>query len=387
MNKHLVHIGINAIRTFILPFTLFVVSYFVVNYYTKELWGEFVTSLLLVNLIVHFLQAGSKDYLIRHYSQKPSQISALFYRVLLTRAVFLLPTLIIIVLLQSDLTKAFFIFLWVVGLFIYQSAESLIVYSKKFTVQVLSEIIAFIVMVSGLLFFKDYNATNLILLFTVSTWVKTFIISIKIFPKTKTFSLNFRELLILFPFFLIGLSGLLQSRIDQYIIALFCDKTTIASYQIFLSVFILLQAISAIFIIPYNKIIYRINGNTFNRLNRTFALWGIACVALGVVSIKFIISYFYDIELAPMYYLFGALFAYPSFVYGAIILLLYRINKEKEVMWVGYAGALLNLTSTFICVWYKQPFMAIASSAITQWVLLAWYLFRKKAIISKIYKQ
>jgi len=181
MNKHLVHITINAIRSFIGPLSMFIVSYVVVNFYNKDLWGEFVVELLFVNLIAHFLKWGNKDYLLRSFSKKPAKIQTLFYQNLFVRGLFLLPAFLIIVVFNLDLNKAFLIFLWVLGLFIYQSAESLIIYSKKFTIQVIAEVVGLIFIIVFFTINEVVSTTNLIQMFVVSTWIKSLIILFRFF--------------------------------------------------------------------------------------------------------------------------------------------------------------------------------------------------------------
>ena len=53
-------------------------------------------------------------------------------------------------------------------------------------------------------------------------------------------------------------------------------------------------------------------------------------------------------------------------------------------MIVNYLGALFNLALTLYFVFYGNPFNAIIASAIAQWLMLVWYIYRKKAIVNEV---
>lgn len=384
MNKHLINIAINGVRTFVLPATLFVVSYFVVSNYSKELWGSFVVDLLLINLIALVLNWGNKEHLVRSISKEPNKLGDYFYKNFFTRSILLLPAIILLFFLSEDIVKTTWLISWLIGLFIYQSAESLIVYTKKFGFQVVIELIALVITLSYLFTIKNIEILGLVKVFTIAVWVKALFIIVKLFPKKIVLQFSFKELLMTLPFFVIGFSGLLQSRIDQYVIALFCDKDVIATYQIFLSAFILLQSLSAIIIVPFNKILYRISITIFNKVQLKITLLSLVIVSVFGLIISWLLNYLYQLDISIIYYLIGILFAFPPFVYVPIIYLFYRVGKEKEIMIVNYLGALFNLALTLYFVFYGNPFNAIIASAIAQWLMLVWYIYRKKAIVNEV---
>lgn len=384
MNKHLIHIVLNGIRTFITPVTIFLVSWFVVNQYSKELWGGFVREMLLVNLLAHVLQWGNKEHLVRFFSKDSLKISDSFYKNLATRLLILIPFVLFLFFISDTIYKGCLLSLWLLGLFFYQSSDSLVVYTKKFSLQVFAEILSLIIMIIYLFTRKNISLKELIFIFVVAVWIKVLIMGFKLFPRIRSFKVDFKELLITLPFFMIGLSGLLQSRIDQYIIALYSEKEVVGTYQIFLSAFILIQALSAIIIIPFNKYLYRININLFNQIHQKIVWLGIVSVIVCSVVFIFALKHFYLIEINKIYYLVGALFAFPAFIYVPIIYMFYRVEKEKEVMYVNYIGAFFNLVLTLVFVFYGNPFNAIIASAIAQWGMLGWYVFRKKKIIHEV---
>ena len=384
MTKRIGNIVLNGIRTFIIPGSLFIVSFILIHQGQKKLWGEFVAEMLLVNLIAHIIQWGSKERLLRSFSQFPSQIQDLFYNNLISRGLILVPAAIIILIFTKNINTGFLLILWVLGLFIYQSAESLIIYSKKFRVQVALEVFTLFAMLVYLVTAHSLSIHTLLLAFAAVVWFKAIVIGLVLFPKFKWTSLDPKEFIVCLPFFLIGLSGLLQSRIDQYIIALFSDKVTIGAYQVFLSAFILLQAFSTIIIVPFTKTLYRVNIDIYAKIERKMVLIGAGTVLILGFIFSILLIHLFQLDIPIFYFILGGLFAFPPFVYVPIIYLYYRIGKEKEIMYVNYGGALINLSVTLIFVSFGFPFLAILGSTVTQWAMLVWYVYRKKAIVNEV---
>lgn len=330
------------------------------------------------------MQWGSKERLLRSFSQSPSQIRALFYSNLVSRGLIFVPAAILILLLTTDLYTVALLLLWILGLFIYQSAESLIIYSKNFRIQVVVEIASLVAILIYLLTAQVVSLRALLVAFVIMTGFKALVVGLVLFPKFKWSPMDLKEFIVCLPFFLIGLSGLLQSRIDQYIIALFSDKETIGSYQIFLSAFILLQAFSTLIIVPFTKTLYRININLFAKIHRKMILIGSTVVLLFGFIFSILLIHLFHIDIPIFYFVLGGFFAFPPFVYVPIIYLYYRVGREKEIMYVNYLGAFINLVLTLIFVYYEFPFLAILGSAVTQWIMLVWYLYRKKAIANEV---
>lgn len=384
MNHKLLHIAINGIRTFVLPATLFFISYYVVHTEGQQLWGTFVAEMLLVHLVAHVLQWGQKELLMRAFSHQPSGISSLFYSNLFSRGVLLLPALVVLIVTAGNAQHALWLCLWLLGLFLYQSGETLIVYSRKFGLQIVAELIAFALIISYLITKPSLIPLDILRIFSIAVALKAVILLAFVYPKGIHFSFRTEAFKSGLPFFIIGLSGLLQSRADQYVIALFCEKEVVGSYQIFLSAFILIQSLSSVIVIPFQKIIYRINTGVFLKFQRKMTLLNLLLVTLSGLAVSGALIYFYELELDWRLYIIGTLFSFPPFIYVPIILLYYRVEKEREVIVVNYAGAIFNLIMTLLLVYSGNPFGAIVASCIAQWIMLFWYLYRKKHIINAV---
>ncbi len=382
MNKYILKILSNAIRVFIVPASLLINSLIVVHFYGKELWGAFVSILLLINLVTHFLQWGNKEYLVREFSQSPANMATNFYNNLFTRSILILVICPFVYFYSSNLFL--YLLLWIISSFFYLSTESIIVYTKRFTPQVIIEVFATITLLCLLYFSPQIHLLRIVQFYTIILFIKTLITVVVYYPQLRIPKIQLQEFTQTFSFLIIGFSGLLQSRVDQYMIAALTDKETLATFQIFLSAFILLQAFSAIIITPFNKVLYRINSKTYTKAQQKFLIYSIPTVLFLGTLISFLLITLFQIHISWWYFVAGILFAFPPFYYVPIIILYYRLKKEKEVIWINYLGAGINLIFTYILIINQNPFGAIIASAATQWLMLIWYNHRKKALIHEV---
>lgn len=383
MPKNLFNIVFNVGRTFLTPGVLFLISFIIIKDFSKDFWGAFVPFMLLVNLLAHFLQFGSKEQLIRSYSTEPTKIPIHFYKNFFTRFLVLVPFSFLLF-IWIPFSYGWILLIWGISLFISQSAESIIIYQKKFKTHFFIELFYSLIILFPFILQTIRSIEGMLLLFAIAASVRSLVMLILFYPKFSGFSISIKILWMCLPFFLIGLSGMLQSRVDQYVIASFSDKTTIASYQIFLSGFILLQSFSGLITAPFNKVLYRINKETFDKFHKKVYLLGIPFVLFTGLIGSILLFTIFDIHISISFFLAGILFAIPPFIYVPIIFLFYRVNREKEVMYLNYIGAAINLVLTVIFVYQNKPFYAIYASMLAQWGMLIWYLIRKKKVLHEV---
>lgn len=377
--KHLLNIFFNASRSLIGPVFLFIVSFIVVRTESKELWGEFVLHLFIINFTAHVLNWGSTNFLIRRFSKTPAALSENFYSLFFTRTLFLIPVAIFYSFLFSA-QEAILCVLWLIGSHIIKSIDPIITYSKKYTGQLVLETIT--VVTAGLFLIRSEGITLLYLLqfITFITVLKAIAYAIIYLPKRSKFKLDFSLIQKSTPFFIIGFSGLIQSKIDSYIIAGFSEKEIVGSYQLFFSFFMLIQVLSGAMILAFNKTLYRAPLKAINKTIRLSFVIGILASTFGSLVIYFILNNLYQLDIPNYYYLIGGLFSFPPFIYSFIILLIYRIGKEKEIVVVNYLAIFLNGFVSYLFVIQNQPYLAIVSTAATQWLLLFYYLIRKRKL-------
>lgn len=386
MNKHLIHIALNVFRTVISPVFLFLVSYLVVQSNSKALWGEFVVLLFTINFSVHILNWGSSNYLLRKFSSNPASISVEYYSSLFTRSIFL-SIFFLIYFILFDLDKAILLFTWLIGAHIIKSIDPIITYSKKYIGQLVIEISS-IIIAGGYLLQKDsITVLTLLQIFTIVIFLKSIAYVLTYSPRHVKFQFNILSLKESIPFFIIGFSGLLQTKIDTYVIAAFADKEIVGTYQIFFSFFMLLQIVSGAIILTYSKALYRVSMDVFQKTLKKSAGLGALVSIAGSLFIYYILTQFFQLKIPTPYYCIGALFSFPPFIYSFIIMLFYRLKKEREILLINYAGIIINGFITYLFVMNNNAYYAIVSTAVIQWLMLGYYWIRKDKVLNKIQEE
>ncbi len=378
MPKRLLHLLLFALRSGLIPAFNVLVSMLVVRLYSETLWGNFVKEYLWVTLLASILTYGSKDYLLRIFSENPAQI-AQNWQISLSARTLLLPFAALFLLLKyQDFALSCELFIWIVGLFLFQSYEAIILYEKDFAKIVAIEMLGLGLTLGSIFCWgKSIETADLRHIFIVTSMAKGlflfFLYKEKLPIKwqiegTKNF------LTTCFPFLLIGISGLLHSRADTYTASHFLAEKDLGRYQILMNLVIYVQSISAWLLTPFIKNIYRLPQKSFQKLlfRFTFAGMGIALICLPLFWLIFHFCYLFDWKTS--YYVGMFLLCLP--IYGTLPLIfrMYKMGQERTVMYLNFGGTaiLVVLCSLFM------PYFGIAgglwAAVTTQWGIWGIYL-------------
>jgi O-antigen/teichoic acid export membrane protein len=176
------------------------------------------------------------------------------------------------------------------------------------------------------------------------------------------------------PFFLLGLSGMLQSRIDLYSVSLFLPAREVGQYQIFINMMIYLQAMANFVLMPFVKSLYRLEQGVINRVSVRLLGLGLLLVPLALLVVDWVLSTVYAVELPPLFLWLGGLYALPIYFYLPTIYGLYKANRQKTVLWVNVSGAALNLILSLLLVPRMGALGALLAATTVQWLVLACYV-------------
>ncbi len=350
-----------------------VVAWLVLRDANADLWGGFVKIYLLISLIGHFLNFGHRDFLLRSFGHQPAEAIEQFQQCLLSRGL-LLPLAFVLVLPFLDVSLWIWSFLWITSQFIYQSLDVFIFYHKRFGASALVEGLAFALTILILLMGK-LDLTWMVMTFAISFLIRMVLLVI-ILPSAIWLDLwrwskvNLRYFGEAKWFFLIGLSGLLQSRIDLYTISFFLSDEEIGKYQIMVSFLLLIQVSSSFLLTPFSINLMRQSFETMRRTAWRSTKFGVLFCVLGVAAVFVILRAFYHISVEPVFYLCAFLLVCPIFYYLTWIYYLYGENLEKEVMRWNFMGALVNAVLTFALITKLGILGALMSSAVVQLGLL-----------------
>jgi len=211
--------------------------------------------------------------------------------------------------------------------------------------------------------------------------VLTFLPHLRVLCRTWQLKFRVEHLWGAIPFLLVGLSGMLQSRTDLYIVSLLRGDAETGVYQVTISCFLYAQALAGMVILPFTANLYRLKPPQVLRLAARFTAVGVlALLVLILPSIYFLLNWAYHFNHGWTMYLWGGLYIFPIFAYALLIIVLYGKGKEKEVMWANFAGALLNLLLTPLLLEWMQLEGAVLASALAQWGLLAYFIYRVRKV-------
>jgi len=380
----------NSVNSLLLPVFNIVISYLVIRFASIDLWGEFVYWLIIVPLGVHVVSWGNKEYLLRAFSFNPAQIAKTWQTSLISRSGLFVLLCVALVFTGASSGQSLLLILWSLGLVLFQSYEVFVVYKKDFLFAALVEAITLTLLVVGIINLgADITSNWLIFLFGLAYLLKAGLYLLRYHRLTLPPEINlawltdrfeFKYFSLAFPFFLLGFSGMLQSRIDLYAVNIFLPKSQVGQYQVFINLMIYLQSVSAFILIPFVKSIYRLGYTSIQRISvRLFGL-GLLMLLPALVLVQLMLAYIYQFTLSPYFLVAGGLFVLPIYFYLPIIYALYKADQQLTVLKINIIGAGLNFGLNLLLLPSIGMIGAVIASAISQWVMLAAYLMQHKGL-------
>lgn len=377
--KKLKLIFLNVSKSVLSPIFGFIILLLGIKILGKEFWGNFLYYYSWILLLSNFPNFGNRDFLLRKFSEKPSQISQLFSINFCSR----LPLLLISIILAYIFLSAYFLPVSVLlsTIFIYNSLSSIIVYNQYFGQQLWAELLGFVVVTLGLYGLNITHISEVLYLYSFS-------IILKILFFNKVFKTHFNltriqlsELKNSFIFFMIALSGLLVSKLDIYLVNLMVSKSDVSLYNSGMAGLTLLQSFAFIIILPFTKHIYRLPKKVIQKIHRK--LWGIGIVVstIGVFFLGFLLNNLMHLSIEMEFYVFASLSIIPIYFYLMEVMQLYKEHKELELVKICFLGAIFNGVFSYFSIDYFGYSGGVLGFALSQWILLG--LYRCNAIINR----
>ena len=300
-----------------------------------------------------------------------------YFSSLVTRSVF--PLLSLGLFAFYPLKVALIAVLFIFAQFLFNSLNSLILYHQKFKLHLSVNAVGFLIILLVIFYLEQFSVLYLLLAYVSSFLLKFVLIAIdlKLFSQRVDFKFDKKYILAASPFFLISLSGWLQSKADLYIVDYYLEPSDLSSYQVLISAFIMLQGASALIIQPFSKHIYRIKDEVIKRAQLILAIAGLAIVCIGSVGIWAFIVNFTELHFETKIYLTMALASLPTFLYMVNIYNHYKKNKEQQVMKINFLGAIVNIALGIFLVPNHGVFGAVLGICASQWLILMAYKLKK----------
>lgn len=366
----LIKICINIIRGFTIPLLNFIIIIFGIQHFGKQNWGEYISIQIWITLFVFVLNWGNKEYLIRTYSQNPSKVYFHFFTNFFTRSILIFTTTILFFFFPVKISLGSILIIFLMH--VYNSFESLIIYQQKFAQQLFIEILVFLFFFIALSYQEKFDLEFILGVYSISVLIKIIlsIILFKIWKEKLNFQISFQQLQFSFSFFILGFSGMINSKIDLYLVNLFLSKQVISSYQTITTAFLMLQAMAFFIISPINKFLYRSNKHLFNKLTTIARKIAIPTALLGSFCIWLFLEKYIKLGLEWPIYIICFFSSLPTFYYIIPIYSLYKKHLEKKVLYANLFATLINCILGFVLLKKLGVVGIFISVCFTQWVYL-----------------
>ena len=371
---------LNGLRSILSPVFGILFSYTIVTFFSKELWGDFVDYLLFFLIVSLISNWGSKTFLMRAFSQNPKNIVTDWQALFMARLPICM-LCVISVFFFFEFHLALFMIIWVASAFVYHSFFSIIFYNRDYEKMIAVEMLSFFALLF-LVYLQRENLSSFVLVqsYAIHVFVKALlaIIFYPLFFNFKSFQFNSKLLWISFPFFLLGISGFLQSKIDIYAYSFYYDGKPLGEYQIISGFFIFSQSMVMLLIFPYVKNIYRMSTKSIDIIRKNSAIYGFALNSIVVVSIYFALLLF-DIKLSTIQVILGFMIGYPCYIYTLDIFLLFKTHKEYVVIKTSLICLSINFLMSVLLLHLDYNITGtLAGNAAAQIVALYCYLNLRK---------
>ncbi len=375
----------NSISSLLPPALNIAVSTLVVRAASVELWGQFVRLLIVLNFGVYIVAWGNKEFLLRAFSRTPAHIGRNWQTSLITRMLLFGGLCLVLAWMDWPLVQRVWAMVWALGLVVAQSNEALIIYHKDFGFSILVEMGAMGLIAGGILALNgNLTVDKLAALFGGTHLLRAGILTLRYrrytlpretaSPIQSRFSPAFFPLA--FPFFLLGFSGMLQSRMDLCAVNFYLSERDVGQYQVFISLMIYLQALANFILLPFVKNLYRLERASIRRISVRLTVFGVLFLAPALGAAALALRFVYALTLPPAFFIIGGLFVLPIYYYLPIIYRLYKENRQNTVLWVNLIGIAVNFALNMLLLPRFEALGAITATAASQWVMLGIYLWQ-----------
>jgi O-antigen/teichoic acid export membrane protein len=271
-----------------------------------------------------------------------------------------------------------------------QSFDVFVVYRRAFVLATLVELVVLAITVAAVLAARaDLTLERLIAIYALAQLFKTsalwwrFRVDVR---AGRAGSVDPSWLGAALPFFLLGFTGLLQTRADLYVVSSVLPPADIGRYQVYINLIVYLQSIAALVLTPFVKGLYRLPSDRI--LAQPVGLMGLGAivVATGIPASALVLREVYGLVFSAGYFVAGAAAVMPAFAYLPVIYALFKVGRPGSVVVTNVCGVGVSL----VLMWWWLPrhglLGAAWAAAGSQWAMLAvygvlaWHLRERHAV-------
>jgi O-antigen/teichoic acid export membrane protein len=368
---------LNALNSLAVPLAGPLVSFLVIRLASLDLWGEFVRALIVAQLAAHLAGWGNKDFLLREFSRHPGRLAEAWQRNLVTRLA-LLAALPVLLALGQPLGRALWLTLCSLGLLLDQAYDVVVLYRRAFGFALVVEAAGVALLAAPVIWLRgSLTADGLLAAFALSNLGKALLLAWRFRPLVTpgwVGAADLGQLRAALPFFLLGFSGLLQSRADLYTVSALLDERALGQYQVFSNLMLYGQALAGFILLPFAKSLYRLSSKASRRVALWLGLAGLAVLALFLPAAHTALTRVYGLNLPPVMLALGALMIWPIFFYLPIIYALFKAERPGLVIAINLLGVAVSVAVNLALLRRFGLAGAAAGAAAAQWAMGLAYL-------------
>jgi O-antigen/teichoic acid export membrane protein len=365
-------------------------SSLVIRLTSPGLWGAVVGVMVIVQLSAHVISWGNQEFLLREISRNPSGLSTAWGMSLRNRLV-LAPLALLLFLFAGYRGELLLLSsIWCVGIVLRQSFQPLVVYHRDFTFSIVVDLVTTGLAVLAILSVNTaLTFSSAVFILTVQAVLRSSILGVRYLrrdirpPFRRGPMLPIQYLWLTAPFFLLSFSGMLNSRIDLYLVNLFRQDSEVAIYQILVTVIIFIQSIAALILTPFIKNLYRLDNSVIRGLSKNFFILGLFLVPAGLALAWLILPIIYGFSIPGNFFLAAALVIFPTYGIMPIIYGLYKVDRQVTVLKINFFSVALTTVLSFLLLPVVGLMGAILSAAITRWIALGLYRVQLRRVLMR----
>lgn len=358
------------------------IPWLVIRNGSVDAWGRAVTPMILVQLSVHLLAWGNKDLLLRDFGKAGARVNELWKENYLARAPFILLLPLPMLFLPAATIAPGWTLLWSLGLFCTNAVEALIIQRRRFTGAFLADLSGLLVQLALIIGATVIDLSTISRSFAIGQALRACLLvlvsgadplsALMRAPAFASWRTRFRSQIAGgLPFFLIGASGLLGSRMDLYMMNLLASREQAGTYQVVSGLFLQFQVLPGLIAMPFARELYRMGHGRMMRASGRLARLGVLLIVPFVLVAWLLFTIVFHFDLPWHLYAAGALAALPAYAYVPLINLLFKQHRERVVMWASFLAAALMtvLTIALVPAWGISGAMFAAAAG--QWACCA----------------
>lgn len=357
-------------------------------------WGAYVNVVLVLQLAAHLTAFGNKELILRRIARDGEAIGPAVRGNLATRARTLLPLAVVAAAafgwwrgwsLPTLALGAAWIGLRTVNV----SFDPAILQTQRFLSAAGADALATAVVLGGVWLGSDADAAWLLGLACAGEVARMAWLA-RALPEVRASTAEAppardaaTELAASLPFFLLGVAGLVGSKVDLYCVSALLPEAEVTRFSVLANMLLWLQSISGLLLMPFIRAVYGMSQVALYRLALGFVGVGVVVGGVGAVGVGLLLEHAYQLPIATETLAVGALHVAQMFGQVPAIYALYKAGRERSVLWTSAAIIVLNVPLNLWLIPRFGLLGALLSSAGVGTAAALSYLWRARGLASQ----